>query len=514
MSLSQTRATIVYLAEYAPASTVARGSAPLVDAGRVGLPNLPAGGRLASGSSAGESCDGHQLDRPVEPVVSSVSDQTGAAGGAKSFRRSIATSGTMFWGGTVALGVSTVVLLAVLSRHLHHDGFAGLSALLGLLFVASLIPSGVPLRAAALAADGRPPPRMTIRITVLFAVPGLAISPLIGYMLHVPVVAIDLIVAQVIVAIPLGIRRGAFIADHRFTVLGVNIFLEAASRILLGTAGGLIYGITGLAAGLALATTLALLVLPLAPPYVVAPQRPMTSLLDTWLTLVLLGLFVQLDILVAPSGLSKLAVTRYDVAAVPSKGVYLLLAAASTFVFPYVRVRAQRRLVVVAALATLALGLSTTALLILLRSTIGDVLGQDAAAPLLLLALGSAMSVAGATGVIVNCDVALGVARPWPPLLLGILAVLGVWLARPSASVFAATVLVAQACTFLVSLWVCLKGKRRSAAPAPEVPGERCEIAGAPTMIARRWSALRSKSSARLWRVNVVDDRSTVPGLT
>jgi hypothetical protein len=71
--------------------------------------------------------------------------------------------------------------------------------------------------------------------------------------------------------------------------------------------------------------------------------RPMTTMFHTWIALALLGLLVQLDILLAPSGLSKEAATRYDLAAVPSKGVYLVLAAASTFIFPYVRVRAQRK---------------------------------------------------------------------------------------------------------------------------------------------------------------------------
>ena len=54
--------------------------------------------------------------------------------------------GVLLWGGTVSIGVSTVVVLAALSRHLHHQGFAGLATLFGLFFVASLIPSGIPLR--------------------------------------------------------------------------------------------------------------------------------------------------------------------------------------------------------------------------------------------------------------------------------------------------------------------------------------------------------------------------------
>ena len=74
--------------------------------------------------------------------------------------RSAATGGLLFWAGTSAIGVSTVLLLALFSRH-HREGFSGLSTLFALFFVASLIPSGVPLRSAALAVDGAKPPRLT-----------------------------------------------------------------------------------------------------------------------------------------------------------------------------------------------------------------------------------------------------------------------------------------------------------------------------------------------------------------
>jgi hypothetical protein len=188
----------------------------------------------------------------------------------------------------------------------------------------------------------------------------------------------------------------------------------------------------------------------------------MTPLFDTWLTIVLLGIFVQLDVLLAPSGLSKTAVAHYDVAAVPSKGVYLVLMAASTFIFPYVRANAEKKIVFVGSSVTLALGMAVTAVLFVSRHLIGAILGQAAAAPFLLISLGLAMSLAGATGVIVSCDVALGVARPWPPLLVGILGIIAVWLIRPTPSGFAAAVLVAQAGALVVSLWLCLYGRRRS----------------------------------------------------
>ena len=170
--------------------------------------------------------------------------------------------GLVLWGGTVSIGFSTVVLLAVLSRHFHHDGFARLSSLFGLFFVASLIPSGFPLRAAALAVDGAPPMRMTARGTALCVTVGAVVSPLIAYLLHLPVIAVLCVAAQVILAIPLSMRRGLLIAAHRFDAMGGNQFLESAFRIALGVVLGLAWGLSGTAAGLAIATAVALLAVP------------------------------------------------------------------------------------------------------------------------------------------------------------------------------------------------------------------------------------------------------------
>ena len=61
---------------------------------------------------------------------------------------------------------------------------------------------------------------------------------------------------------------------------------------------------TGLAAGIFLGTLTALLVLPRHGSAEEVADRPRTSLLDTSMSLALLGLYVQLDILVAPSVLT------------------------------------------------------------------------------------------------------------------------------------------------------------------------------------------------------------------
>ena len=385
--------------------------------------------------------------RPADPV---------------SLGKQVARGGALVWCGMVALGLSTVILLAVLSRQLHQQGFAGLSAVFGLLFIASLIPSGIPLRSAALIADGAPPPRITRKIVIPSLLAGAAISPLLGYLLGLPTLSVTLIVAQVLLSFPLAIRRGGLIAFHRFTALGTNMLLEAILRVALGSVAGFLWGINGLVAGLALATLLALLILPTTPVTAAQRPRPLTPMFDTWFSVVLLGVLVQMDILLAARALSRTAAVQYDVAAVPAKGVYLVLAAVSLVVFPYVRSKAQARSVVIGAMATMVLGLAVTSLLVVFRGVIGHILGQASAPFWLLICLGCAMSIAGATGVIVNCDVALGIARPWPPLLLGLFALCAIWFSRPTAAALGATVLGVQAFTLLLSLWVCLHGQRGS----------------------------------------------------
>ena len=324
----------------------------------------------------------------------------------------ITAGGVLLWGGTVAIGVSTVVLLAVLSRHLHHQGFTGLSTLFGLFFVASLIPSGIPFRAAALAVDGAPPMRMTATHVGLLAAAGAAVSPIVAYALHLPVLAVLLVAAQVIVAIPLAIRRGSLIAAHRFDANGREPVPGERGRGSPSACSPVSPGAsTASLLGLAVATGIALIAVPSRRSSPVRTARQMTSLLDTWLALVLLGLFVQLDILIAPSVLTHSAATRYDLAAVPSKGVYIVLIAVSTLIFP---VRADPRAAPHGRPVRLrplsASGLVVTGILAALRGTIAAVLGQNVASLPLLVALGAAMSIAGATGIVINGGIALGVA--------------------------------------------------------------------------------------------------------
>jgi hypothetical protein len=418
------------------------GQRPTVPVGRNGSGTI----RLTSGGFAAPESPREEA-HPATHVTSSEPPT----------RLRVTAGGLLLWGGTVSIGLSTVVLLAVLSRHLHHEGFAGLSTLFGLFFVASLIPSGFPLRAAALAVDGAKQMRMTVRHTLLLALSGAAISPLVAYLLHLPLLAVLFVAAQIVVAIPLAIKRGSLIAAQRFDAMGANQFLESGFRIALGALAGILWGLPGVSAGIAAATGVALIFVPREEPRYVRTMRQMTSLLHTWLALLFLGLFVQLDILIAPSVMNHPTATRYDLAAVPSKGVYLVLVAISTLIFPHVRIHAKRLTVVVAAAGTFGVGLVTTALLVALRGPIAAILGQNKASLPLMVVLGVSMSIAGATGIVLNGGIALGVARPWPPLLFGMAALLGCLFVHPSAMTFGLVGLLAEAAVLLATSWVCLR---------------------------------------------------------
>jgi len=380
--------------------------------------------------------------------------------------RATASGGFAMWLGMLVFGSSTVALLAVLSRHPHKATFSSLAALLSLAFVVSLIPSGVQLRSASLVADGRPVPRLTAGQAAVIGAASLAVSPLLAFLLHVPTLAAALVSLNIVVFIPLGTKQGAYLAQHRFKPLGINLMIEGAARFLVGAAAGLTLGVTGLAAGLCVGTAVALIALPNPHSHDSLLDRPRTSLIDTSLSLALLGLYVQFDVLVAPSVLARGSATAYDLAAVPSKGVYLMLLAAGPLVFPFVRRHESgRRLIVMTALVALGVGVVFTAVLVAARPVIAVVLDRPKAGFLELGLLGLAMAFGGVTGMVVNAGVARGVKHPWPPLVLGIATLLLCWHFRPSAMQFAVVLLVSQFVTCLLSIAICLWGPRREILP-------------------------------------------------
>jgi hypothetical protein len=336
-----------------------------------------------------------------------------------------AGGGFVLWAGLVLFGGTTALLLAVLSRHPDHSKFSSLSALLGLAFACSLIPAGLQMRCAALVADGQPVPRMTRRRSATLTALGLALSPLFAVALHLPPIAVGFIVLQMAAGIALARLQGAMIGTHRFFALGINQTLEGVARAGLGVLLGITWGLDGLGLAMFASTVVAIVTLPPQPPIITTLERPATSLFHASLALALLGLFVQLDLLLAPSAFSAAQATRYDLAAVPSKSVYLVLSALGPILFPFVRHHSSRKLIVVGSGATLALGLTASAAVVFLRPVIATVLGQKEATVENMALLCVAMSLAGVTATIVNSGIARGVRRPWPPTAIAMIALVG-----------------------------------------------------------------------------------------
>ncbi|HUE06862.1 MAG TPA: glycosyltransferase [Acidimicrobiales bacterium] len=375
--------------------------------------------------------------------------------------RPSALGGALLWGGTVAYGGSTVALLAVLSRHSGKTGFSAVAALLGLSFVVSLIPAGLMLRSASLVVDGRPPPALNFQAGCLVAAVALVLSVPLALLLHVAVAAAAIVMIQMLVAIPLAIRQGALLGRHRFDALGLNLVIEGIARFALGAVGGIAFGVIGVALGLCAGTAVALLVLPGWSSEVTLVDRPRTSLTAASLSLALLGLFVQLDVLIAPSVVAGNGAATYDLAAVPSKGVYLALLALGPLLFPSVRGRPDRRIIAGAALGALGVGLACTGALVVGRHLIGALLGRAAADPLELALLGVAMALAGVTGIAISAGIARGLPQPWPPLALGIVLLLVCWPLRPGVLGFSIVVVICQAVVSISCLANCFKGVRR-----------------------------------------------------
>jgi hypothetical protein len=280
------------------------------------------------------------------------------------------------------------------------------------------------MRCAALVADGQPIPKMARGRAVILTAIALALSPVFGAALHLPAVAVAFTVLQTMAGIVLARMQGAMIGLHRFLALGINQIIEGVARAGLGVWLGITWGLDGLALAMFASTMVAIIILPRRQPVAVNLERPATSLFHASLALALVGIFVQLDLLLAPSAFTVAQATRYDLAAVPSKSVYLALAALAPVLFPFVRRYSSRKLIIVGSGATLVLGLVASTALVLLRPVIAALLGQKEASVENMTLLCVAMSLAGATSMIVNSAIARGVIRPWPPTAVGMAALL------------------------------------------------------------------------------------------
>jgi hypothetical protein len=358
----------------------------------------------------------------------------------------LAHEATAFWAGMLAFGLSAVCVLAVLSHGLGRGGLAGPSAVLGLSLVTAVLPGALQLAAAAAASRGeRPAPAWRPVIAATLAL--LVLAPALGPLLALPAPAVALVALQLPAASLLANVRGELIGSGRQAAAGGSLALEAAGRLVAGIPLGLAWGSSGLAAALLIASAGALLA---ARPAAFA--RPGAAGGPLAATLVPVGLVVLLtnaDLLLASRALGPQA-DLFDASAVPAKGVFLALFAASWLAVPTAR-DLHGRALLRPALLTVGGGALLTAALVAFGPLVELLLGRGAPEPSLLILLGFAMAFAAGASVCVNMLVARGV-RPWTGAALATLAIVALALLDPAPIEFAAGVMGAQALAFLAGL--------------------------------------------------------------
>lgn len=321
-----------------------------------------------------------------------------------------------FWCASIGVSLATFGVLALLARRLDHGELAQVASVLGLSFVAAILPAAVQVRAATRQAQGHAAfaDRIELRWVV---VGGVALAPVVGMLTHLPVLAVACVALQLVPAVQVSVGRGRLIGTDRFRAVAGNYALEAVLRLGLAVTLGVVFGVTGVAAGLALATTGAAFALVL-PPALVAGDRvrgddDVLRLADNVGTLVALGLMtlsVHLDSLSAPGVLGPIAADAYDVAAVPAKGVFIVLMAAGWIVIP--RVVRGGSSATHPVVATVAAGIVLAVGAAVCAPIAGAVLGR--ATPTFSAVLVPALAMAAAAGVWVGLQTLLASRQPRP----------------------------------------------------------------------------------------------------
>ena len=368
----------------------------------------------------------------------------------------------LFWLSSLAVGGATFVVLAVLSPHLPAGGLAAVSVVLGLSYVLAVPPGAIQLRAAAAASS--PGRRLTLRpprlVTGLSAAL-LVVSPLAAAALKIPLAAVVLASVQLPLAAALGSARGTLIGQRCLTLAAASFGIDAACRLFSGAVLGIVWGASGVAAALVLATLLALLA---ARPHAHlarhATSAGPTSILSYMLAVSVIVLLTNVDVLLGPRVLGAGA-DGYAVAALPAKGIFFALFSVSWLAVS-VAVNAQTgRQLVTPAAATLGLGLSAAGAVVLARPLLPMILGRGEPPVAVLAPLALAMAVAGTTSVVVSMAVARGARRAWTAPLAAVLALATTALIlRPDGPQLALGVLLAQLAALGGGTWALLRSPR------------------------------------------------------
>ena len=302
-----------------------------------------------------------------------------------------------FWGSVVAIPASTAAVIVLLSRSLGEGQLAEVSVVFGLSLVVTVLPIAAQARASADAAAGAFPARVPWIVLVVATAVLVAAAWPFAALLDVGVSATLFAALGLIPSVGAAVSRGNLIGSGRLVSAGLNNGVESAVRLAAGIGLGLWLGSDGVAMSVFLAAVAA---------WAVAPRHA-TSGLRLRLpaafaaTAFLIGA-VQIDSVMAPRLLGSGA-DAYVTAVLPSKGIYVALAAIAWVLMPATIDRRAFRGLVTPVLGVVAFGGVLAVGMAVGISGIGALLGRNAPSRSLVFVLGVGMAFVGASRWCCRC---------------------------------------------------------------------------------------------------------------
>jgi arabinofuranan 3-O-arabinosyltransferase len=414
-----------------------------------------------------------------------------------------------FWFSSLAVGGATFLVLAILSPHLRSGGLAAVSAVLGLSYVIAVPPGAIQLRATAAAgADGpdlalRPP-----RLLFIGALGLLAISPLLAHALKIPVAALVLGAVQLPLSSALGSVRGSFIGHRDHRRASGSFGIDASCRLAAGVGLGLLWGATGVAAALVIATAVPLLTLR-PPADTTRSSAAGGSSAGFMIAVSVITVLTNIDVLLAPRVLGHEA-DSYAAAALPAKGIYFAIVAVSWLAVAATLQETRRLRLMLPVAGTLALGVLGAAVLVAARPLLPALLHHGEPALDVLGPLALAMAISGAAAVAVSMAVARGAPRAWVPACVAVVALAAAAVVlSPDKAELATGVLFAQLIGLAGGVHALLRrpGEIVSGASEPSDAPARFGVSGS-----TRPQSLPAARLASWWRTRRARASSADPG--
>ena len=277
-----------------------------------------------------------------------------------------------FWATVVAIPAATAAVIVVLSRTLADGQLAEVSVVFGLSLIFTVLPIAAQARASADAAAGGEPARIPWVPLIVATVVLVGLAWPFAAVLDVGLAATFFSALGLIPSVGAAVSRGNLIGRGRLVAAGVNNGAEALVRLACGVGLGLAIGADGVAFSLFLAAAVSWLVAPRFTPSANRLRLPAAFAATAFLICA-----VQVDTVLAPRILGADA-DAYVTAALPSKGIYVALAAIAWVLMPATIDRRAFRDLLNPVLGVVALGGVLAVGMAVGISAIGALLGRDA----------------------------------------------------------------------------------------------------------------------------------------